>query len=74
MLVEVHRNSAVVWTKPDDLVIDAADPLKALAGQPSGGFSAAFADGSVRFVSQNVDLKMLWNLLRMNDGNPVGEF
>jgi hypothetical protein len=71
LVVEVHRDSAVIWTKPDDLVIDVQDPLKALKGQPSNGFSAALADGSVRFISNSVDLKLLLNLLQMNDGNPV---
>ena len=74
LVLEAHRDSAVVWTKPDDLVIDAERPLKGLRGQPSNGFNTAFADGSGRFVSSNVDLKVLLNLLQMNDGNPVGDF
>jgi hypothetical protein len=33
-----------------------------------------FGDGSVHFIRTSVDLKTFWNLLRMNDGNPLGEF
>jgi hypothetical protein len=64
----------VIWTKPDDLVIDEPEPLKALRNQPNNGFSAVFCDGSVRFISNNVDLKTFRHLLQMNDGNPVGNF
>ena len=74
LVLEAHRDRAVIWTKPEDLVIDAQDPLQGLRGQPSNGFSTVFADGSGRFVSDNVDLKMLLNLLQMNDGNPVSGF
>jgi hypothetical protein len=74
IVVEAHRDRAVAWTSPDDLLVDAKDPLQAFRGQPSNGFSAAFADGSVRFISNSVDVKTLLNLLQMNDGNPVGEF
>ena len=74
MILEAHPKAAVIWTRPDDLVIDGKAPLKDLLGQPSNGFSTVFADGSVRFISVNVDLKVFWNLLRMNDGNPIGEF
>jgi hypothetical protein len=63
-----------VWTKPDDLLIDPADPLKALTGQPSEGFNAVLCDGSVRFISAKVEPKTLLNLMQMNDGNPIGEF
>jgi hypothetical protein len=74
MAVEVHPSAAVIWTKPDDLVIDEPEPLKALRNQPNNGFSAVFCDGSVRFISNNVDLKTFRHLLQMNDGNPVGNF
>jgi hypothetical protein len=74
MILESHPRAAVVWTKPDDLVIDPAAPLAQLTGQPGDGFSAVIADGSVHFIRTSVDKSTLWNLLRMNDGNAIGEF
>jgi Protein of unknown function (DUF1559) len=74
MVLEVHPKSAVIWTKPEDLVIDERDPLAALTGQPGDAFLAALCDGSVRTIKTSVDRATFWNLLRMNDLNPVGEF
>jgi hypothetical protein len=71
MVLETHPKHAVIWTKPDDLVIDPKDPLARLTGQPNAGFNAAFGDGSVRFISEGVDLKNFWWMLLMNDGNPI---
>jgi prepilin-type processing-associated H-X9-DG protein len=70
-LVEAHPKHAVVWTKPDDLVIDskAKDPLQGLRGQPNDGFNALFCDGSVRFIKTDIDVKLFQWLLLMNDGN-----
>jgi len=74
MILESHPRAAAIWTKPDDLVIDPAAPLAQLTGQPGDGFSAVIADGSVHFIRTSVDKSTLWNLLRMNDGNSIGEF
>jgi prepilin-type processing-associated H-X9-DG protein len=71
LLMEANPKAAVIWTKPDDLVIDEKKLLANLAGQANGGFNAAFADGSVHFISEAVDPKMFWWMLLMNDGNPI---
>ena len=71
MVLEAHPKSAVIWTKPDDLVFDEKKPFVALEGQPNAGFNAAFADGSVRFISTSADPKTFWWMLLMNDGNPL---
>ena len=71
MVLEAHPKSAVIWSKPDDLVIDEKKLFAALDGQPNAGFNAAFADGSVRFISEKVDPKVFWWMLLMNDGNPL---
>ncbi len=73
LIAEVHPKSAVIWTQPDDLVVNAESPLEKFAGQPNSGFNVVLADSSVRFISLNVDLKLFWNLLRMNDGNALRE-
>jgi hypothetical protein len=72
LLVEAHPSSAVVWTRPDDLPVDLEAPLRGLAGQkPDNGFNVVLADGSLRFISDAVDLEVLRRLLIMNDGQPV---
>jgi hypothetical protein len=74
LILEAHPNSAVPWTKPDDLVIDAQDVAAKLRGQPDNVFAAAFADGSVRMIKLTVDPQTLLRLLQMNDGQAVGEY
>jgi hypothetical protein len=73
-LVEANDDSAVIWTKPDDLVVDPKDPLKGLIGHYPQGFVAGFADGSVRFISKSVDLKNLWAMFTRNGGETISEF
>ena len=40
----------------------------------TGGAQFTMADGSVRFISENIDLQLLANLGDHNDGNVIGEF
>ena len=48
----------------------------------TGGVQFLMGDGTVRFISENIDsitpagqpLSTLWRLCRISDGNPVGEF
>ena len=74
LAVEAHRDSAVIWTKLDDLAVDFKNPLKGLKGVHTGGFFAALCDGSVRFISDNIDLDTLKALFTRNGGEalPVG--
>lgn len=39
-----------------------------------GGVHALLGDGSVRFISENIDMTNLKRLCTRNDGSPVGEF
>ena len=39
-----------------------------------GGVNGLFADGSVRFINENIDPRVLVNLVCRNDGNVVGDF
>ena len=61
MIVEANRD--IPWTKPEDIECDPSQPLPKLGGHFAGGFSAAFADGSVRFIGQGVDEKSLKALI-----------
>jgi len=53
LLVEVDPEQAVIWTKPDDLPIDFDQPRRGLGNVRSGGFLAAFCDGSVEIVGND---------------------
>lgn len=39
-----------------------------------GGCNAALTDGSVHFISENIDPEVLENMVKYNDGNPIGDF
>ncbi|MEO1994860.1 MAG: DUF1559 domain-containing protein, partial [Planctomycetaceae bacterium] len=45
-----------------------------IGGPSVGGFNAGLADGSVRFLSQNIDPTILERLAAMADGQPIDEF
>jgi hypothetical protein len=74
LVVQALPESAVTWTKPDDLVIEEKAPLAGLASEASPTFNTLFGDGSVRVISRAVEAPTLWNLFRMNDGNVTGDF
>jgi len=40
----------------------------------TGGVHFTLGDGSVRFISENVDQNTYLNLLSISDGNPIGDF
>ncbi|WP_298860049.1 DUF1559 domain-containing protein [uncultured Gimesia sp.] len=67
-VVEAKRN--IPWTKPEDIPYD-GKKIPKLGGFQQGGFNVGLCDGSVRFISDNLDPKMLRNLLIINDGNVV---
>jgi hypothetical protein len=64
MIVEVDPEHAVIWTKPDDLVIDPGDLRKGLGNVRTGGFNAAKFDSSVDFVPLSTDGAVLRELFR----------
>ncbi|MCA8985141.1 MAG: DUF1559 domain-containing protein [Planctomycetaceae bacterium] len=45
-----------------------------IGGPYSGGVLVLFCDGSVRLVSENIDPATLENLVKIADGNAIGEF
>ena len=69
----VESTDAVPWTKPDDLKFDPnAKPSLYGAGSPHpGGFNAAFADGSVRFIRNTINLDVWKALITRASGEVI---
>jgi hypothetical protein len=67
----VEAAASVLWTKPDDLPFDASKPLPKLGGFFKDGYNVLICDGSVRFVSQNADEKVLKLFIQPADLTPV---
>ena len=59
MIVEADADQAAVWASPDDWVFDPKNPKRGLGSYRPGGFLAVFADGHVRFISNDVDDEIL---------------
>lgn len=74
MAVELNPDAGVIWTKPDDFNFDPSRPLQGLGRAHPGGFMAAMADGSVRFISATIDPALFLRLLMKADGQAVGDF
>ena len=71
LVVEANDDRAAVWTKPDDWQYDAEHPMAGLGAAHPGGFSVAIADGSVRFISKDLDPKVFHALLTIAGGEVV---
>lgn len=74
MILVAKPDAAVIWTKPDDLEIDFKNPLKSLSGSALQGFHALFGDGTVRFISDNINADVMKALLTINGGETVDDF
>jgi prepilin-type processing-associated H-X9-DG protein len=72
-ILVVESKEAVPWTKPDDLKFDMnAKPSLYGAGSPHpGGFNAAFADGSVRFLKNSINFQVLKALITRAGGEVI---
>ncbi len=70
-LLIVEAGSAVPWTKPEDLAYDPAKPLPALGGVFKEGTCAAFSDGSVKFLTRDIEEETIRALITRNGGEPV---
>ena len=59
LIVEAEAAKAVPWTKPEDLPVNLDKPHEGLKNARPTGFTAAFADGSVRLIPADVAAKVL---------------
>jgi hypothetical protein len=73
LVVQANDESAVTWTKPDDYVPDAKDPLKGLINPGTPGFPAVFTDVHSVYISKNIDPKMLMRMFDRNDGEEISD-
>ncbi|WP_417746235.1 DUF1559 domain-containing protein [Rosistilla oblonga] len=74
MMVETSPELAVDWTAPEDWTYDANDPLGGLGGHHPGGFHVSMLDGSVRFVTLEIDPELWYKLLTRNGREVVEPF
>jgi prepilin-type processing-associated H-X9-DG protein len=69
----VEAAEGVPWAKPDDFAYDPKKPLPKFATFSSGGFNAAFGDGSVRFLSHSLPEKTLRAYITANGGEIIDD-
>ncbi len=68
----VEAAKSVPWSKPDDVPFDREKEVPKLGGLNwAGGFNAAFADGSVRFLKFSIDKDVLKALVTRNGGEVI---
>jgi hypothetical protein len=71
MAVEADPDRAVPWMKPADLALDPKNPKAGIGKHRAGGFMAVMGDGSVRFISNQIDDETMLKLILPNDGMSV---
>ena len=59
------------WTKPEDIPFDPGNRPRKLGGVFSDGTVAAFVDGSVRFLTRDLDEETIRALITRNGGELV---
>ncbi len=78
LVVEV-KGQQVPWMEPTDLSFDQMQmAINSAPTEPGsyhpGGFQAALADGSVRFIAETVNPTVLRNLITRDDGQSIGNY
>jgi prepilin-type processing-associated H-X9-DG protein len=71
MVAQGNDESAVIWTKPDDWELGDMPTLDPLTGLYPNGFNALFADGSVKFLKDTLNLDIFRALLTRNGGEVI---
>ncbi len=72
-ILVVDAGEPVPWTKPQDISFDPKAKLPKLTGPFPDGFYAAWADGSVRWISNRYDPATLRLAIIRNDGMAFDE-
>lgn len=71
LIVEAKPDSAVVWTKPEDLTLNADDPLSSIMDRNAKGLVSLFGDGSVRVLPANIVTETLNAYLSFDGKEPI---
>jgi hypothetical protein len=66
-LLVVEAGDPVPWTSPEGIPYNPYGPLPRLNGLFAGGFRAAMADGSVRFIPRRMDENKLRELIQRDN-------
>jgi hypothetical protein len=69
--VEVVPERAVVWTKPDDWEVQLSQPLQGVQRADRSGFTVAFCDGSVRYLTNDITPQQFAAMLTRAGGERV---
>lgn len=72
--VEAKPDSAVAWSKPEDLSIDEDAPLASIIGEEAEGFIASLVDGAVIFFPRSLGDEGLKRFLTIAGGEINPEF
>jgi hypothetical protein len=73
-IVEADVDQAVEWTKPDDWEFAAENPTAGLGKLRGGVWNAAYCDGSVRPISNNIDVETIKALFTRAGGEVIPNF
>ncbi|KAA5540420.1 DUF1559 domain-containing protein [Roseiconus nitratireducens] len=55
LIVQTNTDSAVPWSKPDDVAIDLEKPLEHFIQEGKPGFHVGLGDGAVIFLTKSID-------------------
>jgi len=72
IVIDAGDDRAVVWTKPEDWEVDPEPKSDGIFKSHDRGTNAAFADGSVHFLSEKIAPATLRALLTCNGGEVIG--
>ena len=70
-LMVVETKAPIPWTQPSGLTLTPKKPIEGLGSAHPGGFNAAMADGSVRFIKNSLPPSTLEALATRNGGEVV---
>ncbi len=73
-LFVIDAKRDIPWTKPEDISFDLKSDLPDLSGHHVVGNIAGYGDGSVRFLSKDLDREVLKKLITIQGGEPAKNF